>query len=140
MHDLTINTSPKAKLKLESYPLKPREKLYYLRGLIFEAASEIEAIEKLEETLKWGELSYIVASGSTIRIDWKPKIPSQYAMYFNCHTSLVYRFRLMYRDLFRYEANRAIVFDLSDTIPEHALKSCIKMALTYHSLIKKSLF
>ena len=40
-------------------------------------AEETEEITFLEETLKWGELSYITEIGSTLRMDWKPKSPNK---------------------------------------------------------------
>ena len=95
----------------------------YLRDLILETASEIESVEEIEETLKWGEPSYIVKKGSTIRMDWKPKAPNQYAMYFNCNTSLVETFKAVYGNLFKYEKNRAILFELNDKIPKNELNS-----------------
>lgn len=55
----------------DHYPNSIRQKLMQLRKLILETASETEGVNKLEETLKWGEPSYLTKSGSTIRIDWK---------------------------------------------------------------------
>ena len=51
-----------------------------------------------EETLKWGEPSYLVKNGSTIRIDWKSKTPDQYAMYFKCTSKLVPVFRSLFKN------------------------------------------
>jgi len=95
---------------------------------------EDDRIEEIEETLKWGEPSYLVKGGSTIRIDWKPKAPNQYAMYFKCTSKLVSTFRKVYGDIFKYENNRAIVFDLNDKIPRKELKECIALALKYHTI------
>jgi hypothetical protein len=41
-------------------------------------------------------------------------------------------------DKFRFEGNRAILFNLEDKIPVHELRQCIAMALTYHLDKKKS--
>ena len=110
-----------------------------LRELIIKTANEIEEITDLEETLRWGEPSYLVKKGSTIRIDWKSKTPNQYAMYFKCTSKLVPTFIEVYGDIFRYENNRAILFNISEKIPEKELKECIEMALTYHSIKNKPL-
>lgn len=118
-----------------SYPPQAKEKLANLRKLILETAKEI-GITDLEETLKWGEPSYLTKHGSTIRIDWKEKKPDQYAMYFKCTSKLVPSFQLAYGDLFNYETTRAIVFKLADEVPEKELKQCIKAALTYHKVKK----
>jgi hypothetical protein len=41
-------------------------------------------------------------------------------------------FRRLYPHAFRYEGNRAILFDEHDEVPVHELSHCIAMALTYH--------
>ncbi|MEM9917739.1 MAG: DUF1801 domain-containing protein [Bacteroidota bacterium] len=138
MKDLQIKQTPEVALKFRTYPQKVKAKLLYLRKLIIEMATEIETIEAMEESLKWGEPSYLVKKGSTIRIDWKAKAPDQYAMYFKCTSKLVPTFKKRYGDLFEYENNRAILFQLEAEIPVTALKECIRLALTYHS-VKASL-
>ena len=117
-----------------NYPQEMRKKLLLLRKLVIETAAEIESVTSLEETLKWGEPSYITKNGSTIRMDWKKAKPDQYAMYFNCKTKLVNTFKERYKDEFKYEGNRAIVFHINDTIPVSELKHCILLALTYHNI------
>lgn len=134
MKNLTINKNPKVDPKFQSYPPEIKPKLDFLRKLIIETAKEIESIQEIEETLKWGEPSYLVKKGSTIRIDWKTKAPNQYAMYFKCTSKLVVTFRELYGELFKYENNRAILFNIEEEIPKKELKKCIRMALQYHSL------
>jgi hypothetical protein len=112
----------------EAYPELIQSKLMFLRKLILEAASESAGVGEIEETLKWGQPSYLTPTGSTIRID---QAGEQVAMYFICRTNLVETFRQMYPDAFQFEGNRSIIFD--DEIPVDALKDCISMALTYHS-------
>jgi len=131
---LKIKTSPEVELVFNNYPVFVRKKLLNLRRLIIKAASKIEEITNLEETLKWGEPSYLVTNGSTIRIDWKKKNPDQYAIYFKCTSKLVPTFKVVYTDTFKYEGNRAIVFQINDEIPEIELKNCIKVGLTYHKI------
>ncbi len=128
---------PEVEIKFNSYPENVRNKLSNLREMIIESADEIDTINEIEETLKWGEPSYMVNKGSTIRIDWKEKSPGQYAMYFKCTSKLVPTFKEVYGNLFRYEKNRAIVFQLDGHIPEEELKSCIKAALKYHLVKNK---
>lgn len=131
---LKITTDPWVQAVFDAYPQPVREKLWNLRRLILEVASEVESIWSVEETLKWGEPSYLVRKGSTVRIDWKAKAPDQYAMYFKCTSQLVPTFKTVYPELFQYEGNRAIVFTLTDAVPERALKQCIAAALRYHSV------
>ena len=79
-----------------AYPPGVAAKLRALRGLIFDVASRTDGVGELEETLRWGQPSYITTStrsGSTIRIDRVKAEPGRYAMYFHCRTSLVDTFR-----------------------------------------------
>jgi hypothetical protein len=117
-----------------NYPDFIKPKMQYLRSLILDVAKNTEEIYGIEETLKWGEPSYLVKKGSTIRIDWKPKKPDQYAMYFKCTSKLVETFKTIFEDVFEYEGHRAIVFKIDDNIPETELKQCIETALTYHKI------
>ncbi|MFD0674716.1 DUF1801 domain-containing protein [Cohnella sp. GCM10027633] len=114
-------------------PAPIRNKLLFLRRLILDTASEMGCMPPPEETLKWGEPSYVSARGSTIRIAWKQSNPSQFAMYFNCKTKLVETFKERYGDTFSYEGNRAIVFAENEDIPVDELRQCISSSLAYHS-------
>ena len=67
-------------------------------------------------------------------MDWKSKKPDQYAMYFKCTSRLVETFRIVYKDNFHFEGNRAIVFQMDDKIPKQELTECIKATLTYHKV------
>ena len=134
MQNLKINQNAFVQEKYKSYPKEIQNKLVALRTLILEAASEIDSIDEIEETLKWGEPSYLVKKGSTIRMDWKSKSPNQYAMYFKCTSKLVPTFKAIYGDLFNYEKNRVILFDMHEEVPVTALKQCIKLALSYHTV------
>lgn len=134
MKNLTITTNPAVESIFANYPAAVRPKMLALRELVVETASETAGIAHLEETLKWGEPSYLTKHGSTLRMDWKEKSPEQYALYFKCTSRLVETFRLVFKDTFAFEGNRAIVFQMEDKIPKGALKACIQAALTYHKV------
>ncbi len=134
MQKLKLITNPKVDELFANYPENVREKMQYLREFIIETAEETEEVDILEETLKWGEPSFVTKNGSTLRMDWKEKSPQQYALYFKCTSRLVDTFRLVYNHTFQYEGNRAIVFQLNQKIPEVELKQCIKAALRYHKI------
>ena len=131
---MKLISNSKVKDVFNGYPKYVKPQLIKLREAVLGAASEIDGLDELEETLKWGEPSYLTKYGSTIRIDWKEKYPEQFAIYFKCTSRLVPTFKTIYKDTFEYEGNRAIVFKLNDKIPEEELKNCIKMALTYHKI------
>lgn len=101
---------------------------------MLKTAGEIEGLDTIEETLKWGEPSYLTKHGSTLRMDWKEKKPDQYAMYFKCTSKLVPTFQMVFGDRFNYETTRAIVFGLDEEIPVEDLKKCISMTLRYHKV------
>ena len=134
MGNLKLITSPKVDAVFANYPGFVRDKMQSLRELVIETAEETEGVYKLEETLKWGEPSFVTKDGSTLRMDWKEKTPEQYAMYFHCTSRLVDTFRLVFNHKFQYEGKRAIVFQLNQKIPKAELKECIKAALTYHKV------
>ena len=131
---MQLKTDPRVEKVFANYPDSVRDKMQFLRELVIETAEEIQEISKLEETLKWGEPSYLVKKGSTIRIDYKKSKPEQYAMYFKCTSQLVNTFKMIYGNTFSFEGNRAIVFKLNDAIPDSELKHCISLALTYHRI------
>jgi hypothetical protein len=134
--NLKIKSDPAVEAKFASYPEFVQSQMRSLRDLVIETAKEIDEIEELEETLKWGEPSYINKHGSTLRMDWKEKTPEQYAMYFKCTSRLVETFRMRFDTTFQYEGNRAIVFQLNQPIPKEELKACIKATLLYHKVKK----
>ena len=125
---------PEVLAVFNSYPSVMRQKLLFLRGLIFAVAQDIENITPIEETIKWGEPSYLSKNGSTIRMAWKASKPNQYALYFHCKTKLVDTFKELYNDALTFEGNRAIVFNEIDEIPVDEVKHCISMALNYHRI------
>lgn len=131
---MKLITHPKVKDVFDDYPTTVKNQLFHLRELILKVASEIDGLSSLEETLKWGEPSYITKYGSTLRMDWKRKNPEQYALYFQCTSKLIPTFKILYRDSFKFEGNSAIVFGLKDTLPEEEIKQCIRMTLTYHKI------
>lgn len=131
---MKLTTDPRTKEVFKNYPKSVQTQMYQLRELVLSTAREIEGLDKLEETLKWGEPSYLTKHGSTVRMDWKKKSPDQYAMYFSCSSKLVPTFRKLYSEIFTFEGDRAIVFELDDKISELELTHCIMLALTYHKI------
>ena len=104
----------------------------FLRQLILETRLGNGHVILIEETLKWGEPSYLTNQGSTIRMDWKPFRSEQYALYFHCKTKLIDSFKELYASQLKFEGNRAIMFSQQDEIPIDVVKHCIFLSLTYH--------
>jgi hypothetical protein len=121
----------------DAYPELLRQRLLDLRQLIHETAAATVGVGALEETLKWGQVSYLTTasgSGTTVRID-RDKASGQPAIYVNCKTDLLSRYRELYPDAFGYDGDRGVV--VGDAPDQAALRHVIALALTYH-INKKS--
>jgi hypothetical protein len=128
------SSNPVVAAAFSSYPKRLRMKLLALRRLILDTARTTDGVGVLEETLKWGQVSYLTSeskSGSTIRIDRVKSEPDRVALYFHCQTNLVETFRELYPDL-AYGGNRCILLDATEELPKEALRHCVALALTYH--------
>ena len=122
--------------KFSQYPPNISTALNALRELIYSLVDELE-LGDIEETLKWGEPSFKVKTGSPIRLDWKTATPDNYYLFFNCQTKLVDTFRELYTDVLAFQGNRAIVLNINETTPPSAtlaLKHCLTLALTYQKV------
>ena len=117
----------------ENYPAAGRERLLRLREMIIETAAATPGVGALEETLKWGQVSYLTpesGSGTTVRIDVDAET-GRAAIYVNCQTNLVEGYRARYPEAFQYQGTRAVV--LGDAPDDAALRHVISQALTYHA-------
>lgn len=131
---LTI-TNAKVEAVFDSYPDKIRNALFDLRQLIYDVVTENPEIGDIEETLKWGQISYHPKKkniGTTVRIAQQKDNETGYALFVPCSTSLLDSYRRMYPETFEYEGDRAILLSTEEDLPVEALKHCIELALTYH--------
>lgn len=118
---------------LAQYPDNVQARIRWLRSLIYDVAAETEGVGPLEETLKWGQISYLTPhtkSGTTIRIDALKDGSDRLGMFVHCQTTLVDTYRALYGDQFTYEGTRCLHVDPEP--PLDALRHCIALALTYH--------
>ena len=128
------NSNPAVEAVFNAYPKPVKARLLALRRLILDTAKATKGVGLVEETLKWGQPSYLTPetkSGSTIRIDQIKAEAGQYAVYFHCQTNLVETFRELYPEL-SYGGNRSIILNAKDKVPEAELRHCVALALTYH--------
>ena len=118
-----------------TYAPVQKQKLSELRDIIYQVAAETEGVGSVDEVLRWQQPSYLTpetGSGSTIRIDAIKGQPEKYAIYFHCQTGLVDHFKAIYPKTFKFEGNRALIFNVADALPEDELRHCVSLALTYH--------
>ncbi len=121
--------------KLETYPDYVVKQMLLVREMIYTQA-ELLNIYSIEETLKWGQISYLVKGGSTIRLGYDASCEQSYSLYFNCKSLLVETFKTLYPDTFRYIGNRELQLLINQPLPEKELQHCLRMALSYHKLKK----
>ena len=129
----TVFESSDVAVVFDEYPEEVRESLLQLRQLILDTAKATEGVGELEETLRWGEPTYLTTkskSGSMVRIN--SKTPEQYALYVHCQTDLIAQFKDLYPTQFEYDGKRSIVFRQGEKLPKAKLRHCISLALTYH--------
>ncbi|HEV7274834.1 MAG TPA: DUF1801 domain-containing protein [Devosiaceae bacterium] len=125
--------SPAVEERFANYPEAARPRLLEMREIILDVARKTEGVGELEETLKWGQPSYLTAatkSGTTVRID--AHLDGGAALLVNCQTDLVEEFRRHYPALL-YEGARCVRFPDEQPLPEAPLRHIIALTLTYHA-------
>lgn len=107
--EFTVDTQvvdiPEVRRVFDAYPTPVRNKLMELRQLILDVAAETKDVGAIQETLKWGQISYVThkpKSGTTIRVDEYQQEPQRVALFVHCRTTLVDTFRQMCPDDFSY--------------------------------------
>jgi len=104
-----------------------------LRQLIMTTAGQLEATGGIQETLKWGQPSYVPLKarvGSPVRVAVHDE--KHLGLYFNCNTTLVETFRSLFDTDLQYSKNRAVLFDITQPLPQELIGQCVRMALYYH--------
>ena len=115
-----------------NYPQPWRSHLLALRAYLFVVAKKHQ-VGRVQESLKWGEPSYLVKGGSPVRMAWNAKRPNQYGLYFQCQSKLVETFKILFGNL-TYEGNRAILFG-DEPFPSPEIESCLLLAFGYKKRI-----
>ncbi len=118
--------------RFTGFPDPARAGLLRLRALIFEVAEETQGAGRVVESLKWGEPSYatVPKTGSPLRLG-VPRTGG-YAIFAHCQTSLISDFRSLFPTDFRYDGNRAVLFQDIEAPDTDKLRLLISSALTYH--------
>ena len=96
-------------------------------------ASETPGVGRIDETLKWGQPSYLTPetkSGSTLRLGATQD--GQVALFTHCQTTIMSDFRSVFGSEFDFDGNRALHLDPQASLPEEPLRMLVASALTYH--------
>jgi len=126
-------TTPAVAKVYEAMPPAARKTALALRELLFEVAADTARVGTVEETLRWGQPSYITPetkSGSTLRIGATKA--GEAAIYAHCGTTIISTYAATFPDMDRIEGNRAVIFASVDAIVPERLRLLIKHGLTYH--------
>ncbi|KQI71867.1 hypothetical protein AN191_10465 [Loktanella sp. 5RATIMAR09] len=116
-----------------AFPAAERDMALSLRDLIFEVAEATPEVGALEETLKWGQPSYLTPdtkSGSTLRVGLAKG--GGVAVFAHCGTDIISTYAATFGALDRIEGNRAVVFRCADDIAPARLRFLVHHGLTYH--------
>jgi len=124
-------TQPDVEAIVLAYPPEVRSRFHEFRKLVLELADSTEGVNKLEESLKWGEPAFKSNIGSPFRFGWSPKRPDQFGIYFICTTTLVETFRQLYPDFFTFDGNRGLIFSPDEEFPKEPLIHSLQLALRY---------
>lgn len=116
---------------VQDYPPEIQSRFQEFQTMVLELANRTEDINKLEESLKWGEPAFKSNIGSPFRFGWSTKRPDQFGIYFICTTTLVETFRQLYPDFFTFDGNRGLIFSPGKEFPKEPLIHCLELALRY---------
>lgn len=117
----------------QAMPDGARKTALALRELVFGIASQTPEVGAIEETLRWGQPSYITPetkSGSTLRIGATKA--GEAAIYAHCGTTIISTYAATFPEMDRIEGNRAVIFASANDIVPERLRLLIKHGLTYH--------
>lgn len=111
----------------KAYPQAQAERMLTLRRWVFESADELGLV--VTEALRWGEPAYLCKQGTTLRMDAKSE--GACSLYVHCQTDLVAQFWERHGDILELIGTREVRLPMHTPLPEHALRDCITLALTY---------
>lgn len=124
---------PKVAAAYDAFPVDSRAIALTLRDLIFSVAWDAPQVGRVQETLKWGQPSYLTPetkSGSTLRIGVAKQGGA--AIFAHCATDIISTYASTFPETDQIEGNRAVIFTSADKIVPKRLRLLIYHGLTYH--------
>ena len=113
-----------------AHPAPVRARLLELRALLHDVAEELD-VGPVEETLRWGEPTYLAPRGTMVRLDCKDPTSAQCQLLVHCQTDLVATFRTRHPGTLPTQGTRALLLDTHAPLPTAALRDFLGLALTY---------
>ena len=121
---------PKVYDAFQAFPDETRDRLLTLRELIYDIARQTDGVGPVSETLKWGQISYLNPSGTTLRIGTVDSNETL-ALYVHCQTSIVDDLKAAGSTL-TFDGKRCIHLPVED-LDTAEVRAAIIAALTYKS-------
>ncbi|MCF2870854.1 DUF1801 domain-containing protein [Octadecabacter sp. G9-8] len=120
--------TPAIKAAFAAFAPPHRAALLTLRDLIFDTAAPLP-IGQITESLKWGQPSYTTNTATPIRLGVTKT--NDIAILTHCQSTVMSDFRALAPPDMRFDGNRALHLDPTDTIPLNDITPLIRAALTY---------
>ncbi|MFQ1699379.1 DUF1801 domain-containing protein [Loktanella agnita] len=117
----------------DALPPDVRDMALTLRDLILSVAWDTPQVGRIEETLKWGQPSYLTSetkSGSTLRIGMAKNGGA--ALFAHCATNIISTYANTFPEADQIEGNRAVIFMRAQDIVPERVRLLIYHGLTYH--------
>jgi hypothetical protein len=132
------NTSSPLTTATNAWPAQAQQAFEACQSLFHRIATQAD-VGPLDESLKWGQPAWRPRkprTGSTLRLHWSEKTPTELSVYVDCKTDLAARMQTLYPDLLANDGRRRIVLNLNAPLPETALSHLAEMTFCYHRTAK----
>ncbi|MFP7570151.1 DUF1801 domain-containing protein [Marivita sp. S2033] len=106
-----------------------RRILETLRSLIHDVADATPGVGAVTESLKWGQPSYAVSTGTPLRLGLTKDESA--ALFVHCQTRVIADARAVFSQDLCFEGNRAVLIPTDNPVPVEPLRQVICSALTY---------
>ncbi len=123
--------APEIVAALDQIPPAQRRAMLTLRQMIFEEAGADPRFGPIDESLKWGQPSYVPARpriGTAIRLGTQG---NRVALFTHCQTSVMADVRPLFGPEAQFDGTRGVGFAPED-LPEMPIRGLIRAALGYY--------
>lgn len=128
-----IPLSPQLTHNIECFPESATALFLQIRRMMHAIAAE-HGLGEVVESIKWGQPSFVVKTGTPVRFGWTDSRPSVLSVFVHCNTRLIDTFREMYSDGFEYVGNRELRLPLDQPRLPVQMPCFIACAMTYHKI------